>query len=118
MSVHVRSVGLRDLHRSYHGHTLAACTDPMTGAKRSATFLPEVAAHENWNRQQTIDALIRKSGYSGSVTPEMRARLRVTRYRSTTATLTYAQYLLRVDGPQPSAKQADVSVPACIAVPA
>lgn len=26
--------------------------DPQTGGRRTATFLPEVAAHEGWDKQQ------------------------------------------------------------------
>ena len=92
--------------------------DPLTGTKRSATFLPEVAAQEGWDRQQTIDALIRKSGYLGTVTPELRARLSITRYRSTTSSLSYAEYLLRATSANAGSTSVDVAGPACIAVPA
>ncbi len=36
--------------------------DPVRRCKRSATFLPEVAAEQGWSKLQCIDALIRKSG--------------------------------------------------------
>ncbi|KAK9806209.1 hypothetical protein WJX72_005462 [[Myrmecia] bisecta] len=66
--------------------------DPETGAHRSATFLPEVAKHEGWSQQQTIDALIRKAGFNGLVTRELREAVSLTRYESTAHSLTYAEY--------------------------
>jgi hypothetical protein len=66
--------------------------DPGTGNSRSATFLPEVAIHERWTMQQTVDMLIRKAGYFGDVTPHFRSTLTVTRYSSTTRSLAYRDY--------------------------
>lgn len=42
-------------------------TDPRLKCRRSATFLPEVAGEQGWDRQQTIDALIRKAGGWGGI---------------------------------------------------
>ena len=39
--------------------------DPGCGVRRSATFLPEVAAHEGWDHQQTLSPLVRKVGGVG-----------------------------------------------------
>lgn len=39
--------------------------DPHTKARRSATFLPEVAAGEAWSCSETLEHLIAKSGYHG-----------------------------------------------------
>mmetsp|Transcript_12791 Transcript_12791/g.27680 ORF Transcript_12791/g.27680 Transcript_12791/m.27680 type:complete len:214 (-) Transcript_12791:761-1402(-) len=68
-------------------------TDPEVRCRRSATFLPEVAHEQGWTKQECIDALIRKSGYSGRVKHELREALQLTRYQSTTCTLTYNEYL-------------------------
>lgn len=64
----------------------------MAHCHRSATFLPEVAAHENWSRQQTVDALVRKAGFAGPLTPALRAALQLVRYRSSACTLSYAAW--------------------------
>jgi AMMECR1 domain-containing protein len=66
--------------------------DPGSGSKLTATYLPEIAQHEGWSKQQTIDSLIRKAGYAGYATPELRKGLSVTRYKSTTCTLSYEEY--------------------------
>jgi hypothetical protein len=36
--------------------------DPVTRSRRSATFLPEVAADQGWDQQQTLAALVKKAG--------------------------------------------------------
>ncbi|KAJ6759164.1 AMMECR1-like protein [Salix koriyanagi] len=47
-------------------------TDPNNNARRSATYLPEVAAHEGWTREEATDSLIHKAGYSGHITGSLR----------------------------------------------
>lgn len=76
-----------------HG-IIVAFTDPASGARRSSTFLPEVARAERWDRGATLDAAVRKAGCSGAATVGgiARAALRVTRYQSTTCTLGYDEY--------------------------
>jgi uncharacterized protein (TIGR00296 family) len=62
------------------------------GVKRSATFLPEVAAHAGWDRAATLEQLVRKAGCAGGASPRLRAAVRLTRYQSTTCTLSYEEY--------------------------
>ncbi|GAA6058189.1 hypothetical protein JCM3770_004087 [Rhodotorula araucariae] len=47
-----------------------------------ATFLPEVAPAQGWSKVAAVDAAIRKAGFKGSVTEEMRRHARVSRYQS------------------------------------
>lgn len=63
------------------------------GARRSATYLPEVAHEQGWNHTQTLDSLLRKGGYRATITPEMRKSVQVTRYRSEKLTLHYNDYI-------------------------
>ncbi|CAF3729449.1 unnamed protein product [Rotaria sp. Silwood1] len=63
------------------------------GAKRSATYLPEVAHEQGWNHIQTIDSLLRKGGYKAPITTDMRKSVLVTRYRSEKLTLHYNDYV-------------------------
>lgn len=52
-----------------------------------------MAAHEGWDKQQTLDHLIRKAGYSGPpLAVRASAGLRVTRYRSTATSLSHQEY--------------------------
>lgn len=67
-------------------------TDPEYNTRRSATYLPEVAAHEGWTKVEAIDSLMRKAGFSGPITESLRKRIRLTRYQSTLFTLHYSDY--------------------------
>ncbi|KAJ6219657.1 hypothetical protein RDWZM_005469 [Blomia tropicalis] len=61
--------------------------------KYNATFLPEVASERKWDHETTIDTLLRKGGYRGSITDQVRRDVRVTRYRSEKVSVSYQQYL-------------------------
>ncbi|XP_018012452.1 AMMECR1-like protein [Hyalella azteca] len=63
------------------------------GAKRTATYLPEVAPEQGWDHDRTIDSLLRKGGYKGSVTAEMRRSLKLTRYQSEKISISYSEYM-------------------------
>ncbi|XP_065871225.1 uncharacterized protein At2g38710 [Euphorbia lathyris] len=70
--------------------------DPDNNARRSATYLPEVAAHEGWTKIEAIDSLMRKAGYGGIITESLRKTIRLTRYQSTLFTLSYSEYVAYV----------------------
>mmetsp|Transcript_8628 Transcript_8628/g.8762 ORF Transcript_8628/g.8762 Transcript_8628/m.8762 type:complete len:205 (+) Transcript_8628:226-840(+) len=60
--------------------------------KYSGTYLPEVALAQRWTQQEAIYSLIRKAGYQGAVTTEILNSIRVTRYQSSKASLSYEKY--------------------------
>jgi hypothetical protein len=91
------------------------CADPEARCQRSATFLPEVARHERWSCEETMDALIAKAGFAGHVTGDLRASLAVTRYQSSAAAMTYDEYCA---ARQPAPSQAPASGGVAITVPA
>jgi len=62
------------------------------GSKRTATYLPEVAPEQGWDRIQTIDSLLRKGGYKGNITIDVRRSIRLTRYQSEKITVGYQEY--------------------------
>uniref|UniRef100_A0A5B7B2H9 AMMECR1 domain-containing protein n=1 Tax=Davidia involucrata TaxID=16924 RepID=A0A5B7B2H9_DAVIN len=68
-------------------------TDPDYNTRQNATYLPEVAAHEGWTKMETIDSLMRKAGYNGTITESLRKRIHLTRYRSTIFTMHYSDYI-------------------------
>ncbi|XP_020231888.1 uncharacterized protein At2g38710 [Cajanus cajan] len=68
-------------------------SDPVYKTRRSATYLPEVAANEGWTKIEAIDSLIRKAGYNGQITDELRMQLQLTRYQSTLFTMHYSEYV-------------------------
>ncbi|KAK3931495.1 AMMECR1-like protein [Frankliniella fusca] len=63
------------------------------GNRRSATYLPEVAPEQGWDRIQTIDSLLRKGGFKGAVTPELRRSIKLVRYQSEKVAVTYPEYV-------------------------
>ncbi|XP_062206061.1 uncharacterized protein At2g38710-like [Phragmites australis] len=71
-------------------------TDPDYNMRHSATYLPEVAGHEGWTHIETIDSLMRKAGYNGTITESLRKKIRVTRYQSTLYTMHYGEYVAYV----------------------
>ncbi|XP_010271633.1 PREDICTED: uncharacterized protein At2g38710-like isoform X1 [Nelumbo nucifera] len=87
-----------------HGLTIEF-TDPDYNVRRSATYLPEVAAHEGWTKVETIDSLMRKAGYNGIINESLRKRIRLTRYQSTIYTMhynDYTSYVKRTRGAAPT----------------
>lgn len=62
------------------------------GSKRSATFLPEVASEQKWDHIQTIDSLLRKGGFKGNITSDVRKSISLTRYKSEKITVSYDDY--------------------------
>lgn len=62
------------------------------GGKRSATYLPEVASEQGWNHVQTIDSLLKKGGFRGTITTEVRQSILLTRYQSEKITVSYNDY--------------------------
>ncbi|CAH1782226.1 unnamed protein product [Owenia fusiformis] len=62
------------------------------GHKKTATYLPEVAPEQDWDRIQTIDSLLRKGGYKAPITQEVRKSIRLTRYRSEKITISYVDH--------------------------
>jgi uncharacterized protein (TIGR00296 family) len=73
-----------------HGIRIEFLTEK--GSKRTATYLPEVAPEQGWDRIQTVDSLLRKGGYKGVITNEVRRSIRLTRYQSEKITVSYQEY--------------------------
>jgi AMMECR1 domain-containing protein len=66
-------------------------TPPESGANGSsrrsrtltATYLPDVAPAQGWSKEEAIESAIRKSGFEGKITQQLKEMgLRVRRYRS------------------------------------
>ncbi len=58
----------------------------------SATYLPDVAREQGWSKREAIESLARKAGYRGPITAAWFDSVELTRYQSTTASLTYDAY--------------------------
>lgn len=66
--------------------------DPVTRARRTATFLPEVAGEQGWTKEQTIQQLIRKAGCHAPVDAGLLHSIKLTRYQSTKSEAPYEEY--------------------------
>mmetsp|Transcript_23152 Transcript_23152/g.40999 ORF Transcript_23152/g.40999 Transcript_23152/m.40999 type:complete len:205 (-) Transcript_23152:114-728(-) len=73
-------------------HGLIICFEDQDGNDYSATYLPEIALEQQWEKKQCIDSLIHKAGYRGKVTEALRKRIQVQTYVSTTSEVTYDEY--------------------------
>jgi len=80
-----------DWHVGIHGIRIEFFNE--RGARRSATYLPEVAFEQGWNHVQTLDSLLRKGGYRAPITSDMRKSVQVTRYQSEKLTLHFNDYV-------------------------
>ncbi|KAG2440054.1 hypothetical protein HXX76_004168 [Chlamydomonas incerta] len=87
-----KAAGWQDWAVGTHG-IIIHFTDPEARVRRTATFLPDVAPEQGWDRQAAIDALVRKAGYSGPITPQLRDAISLERYQSTIAAVTYEEFV-------------------------
>lgn len=62
------------------------------GSKKTATYLPQVAPEQGWDKIETIDSLLRKGGFRGEITPEVRNSIKLVRYQSSQLQMTYNEY--------------------------
>jgi hypothetical protein len=63
-------------------------------SSRNVAVLPlSYFMHAGWTKTETIDSLMRKSGYMGPITESLRKRVRITRYQSTLYTMHYSDYV-------------------------
>lgn len=58
-----------------------------------ATFLPDVAGEQGWSKVDAVNAAIRKAGYKGSVTEELRKSCKVSRYQSKKVKVDYDEWI-------------------------
>eukprot|EP01116_Phalansterium_solitarium_P025682 TRINITY_DN9940_c0_g1_i1.p1 TRINITY_DN9940_c0_g1~~TRINITY_DN9940_c0_g1_i1.p1 ORF type:complete len:196 (-),score=32.70 TRINITY_DN9940_c0_g1_i1:404-991(-) len=64
------------------------------GRSLSATYLPEVAPEQEWNKHQTLASLVRKAGYQGHTSDAVLRTLglKLTRYQSSQSKLSFKEY--------------------------
>ena len=80
-----------DWHIGTHGIRIEFLNEK--GQKKSSTYLPEIAAEQNWDHQETIDSLLRKGGYKATITSDLRNQLSVVRYQSEKLTRSFNDWL-------------------------
>lgn len=55
-------------------------------------FSDHIFTFLGWDHIQTIDSLLRKGGYKGVITNDVRKSIRLTRYQSEKITVSYNEY--------------------------
>ena len=58
----------------------------------SATFLPEVATEQHWDKEETLKNLLRKAGFRGKLDKNTMGRIKLERYQSSKCKATYDEY--------------------------
>lgn len=62
-------------------------TKPLT-----ATYLPDVAPAQGWTKLEAVDSAIRKAGYDGRITEDVRRSIKMRTYQAKKATVTWEEY--------------------------
>jgi AMMECR1 domain-containing protein len=65
----------------------------VTRRKYSATYLPDVMPAQQWTKLQAIDSAIRKAGWDGKITDELRKGIQLRRYQSSKTFATWEEYV-------------------------
>jgi len=59
----------------------------------SATYLPQIAPEQGWDKIETIDSAIRKAGWSGRITEDVRRNVKLRRYQSRHCVVSWQEYV-------------------------
>lgn len=59
----------------------------------SATYLPQIAPEQGWDKIETIDSAIYKAGWTGRVTEDIRRSITLRRYQSSKCSVTWEEYV-------------------------
>ena len=62
------------------------------GRRMGATYLPDVAPEQGWTKEETLQSLMRKAGWSGRKREWQKVELTVVRYQSTRSAVEYGEY--------------------------
>ncbi|KAI9511261.1 alport syndrome [Russula earlei] len=60
----------------------SSSSSSVAARRLSATYLPEVAPEQGWEHIDAIDSAIRKAGWNGRISEDLRRSVRVRRYQS------------------------------------
>ena len=59
----------------------------------SATYLPEVMPEQGWDKLDAIDSAIRKAGWDGRITEDLRRSIKLRRYQSSKCCVSYDEFI-------------------------
>jgi len=58
----------------------------------SATYLPDVVPEQGWDKIEAVDSAIRKAGWNGVITEDIRRSVKLRRYQSRKYTVGWHEY--------------------------
>ncbi|GJJ07571.1 hypothetical protein Clacol_001774 [Clathrus columnatus] len=58
----------------------------------TATYLPEVATEQGWSKVEAVDSAIRKAGWDGPISEDLRRSITLRRYQSRKCTVGWDEY--------------------------
>ncbi|EPT02724.1 hypothetical protein FOMPIDRAFT_1117362 [Fomitopsis schrenkii] len=61
--------------------------------KFSATYLPQIAPEQGWDKVETVDSAIHKAGWNGRITEDIRRSIHLRRYQSRKCTVGWEEYV-------------------------
>jgi len=59
----------------------------------SATYLPQIAPEQGWDKIETIDSAIHKAGWNGRINEDIRRSVKLRRYQSRKCTVSWEEYV-------------------------
>ncbi|TDL29753.1 alport syndrome [Rickenella mellea] len=59
----------------------------------SATYLPDVASEQGWDKIEAIDSAIRKAGWDGRITEDLRRNVKLRRYQSRKCSVGWEEFV-------------------------
>lgn len=62
------------------------------GKPLTATYLPDVAPAQGWTKVEAIDSAIRKAGWDGRITEQIRRSVKLRTYKSSKTEVTWHEY--------------------------
>ncbi|CAE7066754.1 unnamed protein product [Rhizoctonia solani] len=66
----------------------------LSGRQRrlTATYLPDVIPAQGWSKQEAVDSALRKAGYDGRITEDVRRAVKLRRYQSSICSARWEEY--------------------------
>lgn len=59
----------------------------------TATYLPEVAPEQGWDKLEAVESAIRKAGWDGPITEDLRRSIKLRRYQSRKCTVDWNDFV-------------------------
>ena len=59
----------------------------------TATYLPEVIPEQGWDKIDAVDSALRKAGWDGRITEDLRRSIKLRRYQSSKCSVSWEDYI-------------------------